>query len=447
MPSLAIAPIVWRIRCCSTVTYCSKVLAPTGSRARNSTTRIHCRVAHKQGHLSSLYPPNVRPSRRRLLPEDLGLCYGAISALPPSLILDRVVPVVCRVRGRLPVRRTVCSRARAAPCSCTKARVGGILSSRGFAFPLNPSAAISSDGGTAPPIASLPAPVHLSDARAVVAWHCPRRHGTVCFRHPDPSFHVSCTISLDASQTKAVFRLRVPVLLKGASRQKPPIFAFISPDSIRTITYESEVPHNVTSVFRSASVGLKFRMDKKVVLVAPSNEPLSPKNEAHGNALNMMQSLAQAAELTIYMSGKDLARSDVDSICAVDWAARGRWLAVPSQADIRTLYRGKGGWIVHPDHLSSTGSRDAQGSGDSLRESPPSYDELALPSPPRPRPAKRRREESQARESDEDKLREMAERIFAERHDRYYETIKEQLLADKDFYKRIVAKHRDNLQH
>lgn len=296
-------------------------------------------------------------------------------------------------------------------------------------------------------MASLPAPVHLSDARAVVAWHCPRRHETVCFRHPDPSFHVSCTISLDASQTKGVFRLRVPVLLKGASRQKPPVFAFISPDGIRTITYESEVPHNVISVFRSASVGLKFRMDKKVVLVAPSNKPLSPKNEAHGNALNMMQSLAQAAELTIYMSGKDLARSDVDSICAVDWAARGRWPAVPSQADIRTLYRGKGGWIVHPDHLSSTGSRDAQGSGDSLRESPPSYDELALPSPPRPRPAKRRREESQARESNEDKLREMAERIFAERHDRYCETIKEQLLADKDFRERIVAEHRDNLQH
>lgn len=296
-------------------------------------------------------------------------------------------------------------------------------------------------------MASLPAPVHLSDARAVVAWHCPRRHETVCFRHPDPSFHVSCTISLDASQTKGVFRLRVPVLLKGASRQKPPVFAFISPDGIRTITYESEVPHNVISVFRSASVGLKFRVDKKVVLVAPSNKPLSPKNEAHGNALNMMQSLAQAAELTIYMSGKDLARSDIDSICAVDWAARGRWPAVPSQADIRTLYRGKGGWIVHPDHLSSTGSRDAQGSGDSLRESPPSYDELALPSPPRPRPAKRRREESQARESDEDKLREMAERIFSERYDRYCETIKEQLLADKDFRERIVAEHRDNLQH
>ncbi|EKG09004.1 hypothetical protein MPH_14025 [Macrophomina phaseolina MS6] len=279
----------------------------------------------------------------------------------------------------------------------------------------------------------MPVRVHLSAIPAVVVGRCPESYAV------EHTGNLACTMSLDISDSAAVMRLRAPLQLKNLPRQKPSLFAFISPDSLERIEEESRLPDNVTSALRSAAVGLRFQMRKPVVVVLPSTVPqgpLVPKNQEVGRVLSSIQSLAQITDFAVYFPSSKLSKSVLESICAIDWSQD--WPAVPSSHDLKTLYSGQGARVVSVEELSLTASHE--------QTSPPSYDELALSSPPRQPSKKRRAERSPLRAPDDDRIREVAAHLFAECKESFRQEIQQELLSDVAFRERLANELRGTLR-
>ncbi|KKY27421.1 hypothetical protein UCDDS831_g00823 [Diplodia seriata] len=229
----------------------------------------------------------------------------------------------------------------------------------------------------------------LPFAPAFVEWHCPEQNATAYLghRHPRPPCQLTLEIRFGEAESAAFFKLRTSVALKACAK-KTNVLAFILPDRIFSLHGEADPDLDTTIVPATVRRGLthakacfpsdpicslRFTLSKPPVIVIPAATSLAPATTASGDILNALKSFAQATEFTVYFARKQLPQELLKSLCTL--AHDGGLKPIARQLDLTGLYRGHGGEMIEGAdmHIPTPGV-----------ESPPSYDELALPSPPPP---------------------------------------------------------------
>ncbi|KAJ4418110.1 hypothetical protein N0V82_005773 [Gnomoniopsis sp. IMI 355080] len=178
----------------------------------------------------------------------------------------------------------------------------------------------------------------------------------------------------------AFFKLRRTVILKAAASTKTPLFIFILPERIKSldvVELAAAEPgvggsgEEARKRLGSDIVCLRFVLTRPADLVGPKLLDLTPKNKAAGNVLDSLRSLVRQDNLTIYLPRNVLSQARLTSLCEA--ANKGILKSIARQADLTSLYRGKGGQILVEDEPAVAASTEP--------DSPPSYDELG-PGPP-----------------------------------------------------------------
>lgn len=184
------------------------------------------------------------------------------------------------------------------------------------------------------------------------------------------------------SHNEAFFKLRSTVTLKASAPAKTPFFVFIQPERIKLLQSDGFGPDEAEQALHAEAarkklgtntVCLRFVLTKPADLVSPKIADLTPKNQASGAVLDSLRSLARRDSFAVYFARNVLAQSRLSALCEA--ASDAGFRSIGRQADLASLYRGKGGQVIsEPDAPDDDGSTV---SGDS----PPSYDELG-PGPP-----------------------------------------------------------------
>lgn len=219
----------------------------------------------------------------------------------------------------------------------------------------------------------------------MVEWTCPgqARPAYLGHRYPEPSCHVAFSMRFDEDTGASFFKLRVPVALKGQSR-KTNVFLFIHPERVSALSQgaSQEIPDAVRTAFpvlpTSAILQLQFNLAKPGAVVTPADTPLAPKSTATVNVLRLLRSLACATQFTVYLMNKGQLKPSVKTMC--DMACAGNLKSDPSELRLETLYGGTGAKAVEGAELLFPFDDET------VPESPPSYDELVGPPPPKARP-------------------------------------------------------------
>lgn len=185
--------------------------------------------------------------------------------------------------------------------------------------------------------------------------------------------------------TDAFFKLRRTVTLKTAPSTKTPLFVFIPPeqiDRLELVECATAEPSGASShddearkKLGSDLVCLRFSLRKPVALIGPEDLDLTPKNKASGVILDSLRSLAHHDGLTVYFARNVASQARLKSLCEA--ASNGSLRSILRQADLTSLYRGKGGHVI----ITET---DAPVAASNQPDSPPSYDELGPGPPPAP---------------------------------------------------------------
>ncbi|KAH8756101.1 hypothetical protein F5883DRAFT_383269, partial [Diaporthe sp. PMI_573] len=188
----------------------------------------------------------------------------------------------------------------------------------------------------------------------------------------DPSRQVTFGIRFDAASGAAFFKIRAPVGLKaaGSNSAKTPLFLYIHPDRITSLSYD--VPSAVQDLVRGklgpSPSCLRFGLTRPADMVAPSVS-LAPQNRGHGEKLDSLKLLAQATYFSVYWTHATLCKAQLRPLC--DAIAARNLKAIGAAAELQGLYGGAGGKVLEGSELCIPVPKTA----------PPSYSELA-PSPP-----------------------------------------------------------------
>lgn len=223
----------------------------------------------------------------------------------------------------------------------------------------------------------------ITGARALVEWSNPDGQ-THFFPASDPTSAESGLVTLDChfrpSSNTASFRLRAPVMLKGLGRKMIPLFIFIAPERIRSLTYDGTQKTQVSDVVRRLVgdgdvVTLRFRLSKAGDLIVPPLNPLVPKKKIFWDVFDSMKGLAQETDFLMYLRLDDVPSEDcMVSFCEA--VSAGKLTTSAPHADVARLYDGKGGKLLGGDDLAVPVSAPMN--------APPPYNELGSPPPAPP---------------------------------------------------------------
>lgn len=184
------------------------------------------------------------------------------------------------------------------------------------------------------------------------------------------------------SINEAFFKLRSTVTLKASAPTKTPFFVFIPPERIKLLQVDGlgmagpERDNHADAARKNLgtdTVCLRFVLAKSADLVGPKTADLTPKNKASGAVLDSLRSLACQVSFAVYFARNVLSQSRLSALCKS--ASDAGLKSIGRQADVASLYWGKGGQVIirrdASDDLASTASWN----------SPPSYTDLE-PGPP-----------------------------------------------------------------
>lgn len=183
----------------------------------------------------------------------------------------------------------------------------------------------------------------------------------------------------------AFFKLRRTVTLKAAASTKTPFFIFIHPERIQLLEVVElaaatpEVASRGEEARRklgSDAVCLRLVLTRSADLVGPKGLDLTPKNKASGEVLDSLRCLARQDNFAIYFPRSVISQARLTALCEA--ANNGILKSIARQAELTSLYRGKGGQVVVEAETAVAGS------GSTEPDSPPSYDELGPGPPPAP---------------------------------------------------------------
>ncbi|KAL1617145.1 hypothetical protein SLS56_011113 [Neofusicoccum ribis] len=206
---------------------------------------------------------------------------------------------------------------------------------------------------------------------AAVQWRCPYKS---TFKYLD---QVSLCILFDEPGKAAYFKLRVPASFK--TLRKTHICLSFSPNRVAELQHTdiSEIPECVKKTFLFTSdtiTSFRFTLVQPSAVLVPSSTSLTPRNKKFGDVLEAVQSLSHATDFTVFFPiNEESFQSRAAALCATI----GSLSPVTSELDHASLYNGRGATVLEDCDFGLA-------SAPKTVESPPSYDELALPEPKRP---------------------------------------------------------------
>lgn len=245
--------------------------------------------------------------------------------------------------------------------------------------------------------AAMASPLAASDARGnldivgaetVVEWTMPT--GQTCFLSskdtiPSGAAHIAFDLLFRPATTAASIRLRAPIMLKGLGRKMTPLFLFIPPERIESMTVvgqeETQAPEAVRKgLGSSGAVSLRFKLTQPGDLVVPPLDAVIPKKKVYWALFDSLKSLALALDLVVYLNPTTIS-SEEDVRSVGDALSGGKFATSIPHTDISRFYDGKGGKVLMPSELNK--SIPAPGHEPEPVDSPPSYADLG-PGPPAP---------------------------------------------------------------
>lgn len=185
------------------------------------------------------------------------------------------------------------------------------------------------------------------------------------------------------STNDAFFKLRRTVTLKAAPSTKTPLFVFIAPEQIESLEFVEPAKaepgatghdEEARKKLGSDQVCLRFGLKRPADLVGPKDLDLTPKNKVSGVVLDSLRSLSHHDSFAVYFARNVVSQVRLKSLCEA--ANNGLLKSIVRQADLTSLYRGKGGQVIKEVGAPVAASIEP--------DSPPSYDELGPGPPPAP---------------------------------------------------------------
>lgn len=224
--------------------------------------------------------------------------------------------------------------------------------------------------------------IDLSGVAAVVSW-AGIQGGSPTTQSLSHSVHDHLTLQIhrDASATTAFFQLKANVSLK-ARRDRTNVYLSIHPERIRTVTLSEGDASNDTAANRlsASTYCLHFVLSRSPALVVPQGD-LTPKHKNSRVVLDSLQTLSKQTSFSVHLPASALTKARLMLLC--ESVSSGSLRSTPRFTDTASLYGGKGGRVI--EHVSEPAlALDAAPIITAVAESPPSYDELAMDSPPRP---------------------------------------------------------------
>jgi hypothetical protein len=200
---------------------------------------------------------------------------------------------------------------------------------------------------------------------------------------------VTLDLHQKASNNTALFKLRAALALKGLPSARTSFFLFIYPECIRSLelldgsemdrviepeSVAAKAPDIARTKLGIDVTCLRFALNGTPDLIGPKDTVLTPKNKASGHILDSLRALSRQDNLIIYFPQNVTSQARLISLCEVICAGASR--TSERQADLVTLYGGKGGQVLtNPGALANT---------DTTSTNPPSYDEIEPGPPPAP---------------------------------------------------------------
>lgn len=188
-------------------------------------------------------------------------------------------------------------------------------------------------------------------------------------------------IHRDASSDTAFLQLKTNIALK-ARRDRSNIFVSIPPERVRTVDLVEDDGGKelATGKLSSSTHCLRLHLSRPPSLIVPKGD-LTPKQKTSRDLLDSLRSLAKQTSFSIHIPCSTMAKARLVSFCEA--VSSSPVHSTPKFADVASLYGGKGGRVIeHDPEPAVTSGLTAAGTED---QSPPSYDELGLSSPPRPK--------------------------------------------------------------
>ncbi|KAL7818888.1 hypothetical protein V8C44DRAFT_319425 [Trichoderma aethiopicum] len=186
------------------------------------------------------------------------------------------------------------------------------------------------------------------------------------------SDHINFDVYSDASTNTAFAKLYCDFRFKGNNVE--PIFLFIHPETIRSVTFKSNVD-------LPAPPALQFSLTQPPLLIVPRDRILQCKPQTKG-LLGLMRSLAEVASFAIQLN-KSLKTasilSSLERFVQLFSVSTHRPLTNGTYASIASLYGGRGGIVVNANAAAATQSEPEE-SGEAVEAgeaSLPEYTESA----------------------------------------------------------------------
>ena len=217
---------------------------------------------------------------------------------------------------------------------------------------------------------------------AVVAWGS----GTILT-------DVTLDLRQRVSNNTALFKIRAALTLKNSPLTRTAFFLFVYPELIRSLEPLSgaDVERGIVAESGAATAPdiaraklgidvtcLRFELSEPLNLIGPKDAMLTPKNRASGQTLDSLRALARQDSFFIYFPQNVVSKARLITLCNVICAGTSR--TMKRQADIVTLYGGKGGQVLTDPSVVSGVTIDA----DTTSINPPAYNEIELGPPPPP---------------------------------------------------------------
>lgn len=187
-----------------------------------------------------------------------------------------------------------------------------------------------------------------------------------------------------SSSNDTLFKLRATVVLKASAPAKTALYVHIHPELIVSLDVDN-VGKDEAAAHPEARkrlgpdlTCLRFALSQPPDLIGPRLHSLAPKTKPSGDILDLLRSLACQQHFSIYFPQKAVLKSPLVSLCEL--ASTGVLKTDTRQADLSSLYRGKGGEVitVQKPCFAADASREA---ATPHGNPPPGYNELD-PSPP-----------------------------------------------------------------
>lgn len=129
------------------------------------------------------------------------------------------------------------------------------------------------------------------------------------------------TFSIDCdSETKtALFEIRLPIELKASPNAKTPLFLYIHPEQVTSLTHHAiapgETPQQVRQRLGDGVVCLKFQLSSCPDMIIPKSPLVPKKQKDHGEKLDALKQLAQQTALDVYVGCNVLSDVQVRTLC------------------------------------------------------------------------------------------------------------------------------------